>query len=270
MSKASFNESLARWSLSVGFALLHLVASANSGWSQTPSNLVQLAQAKELLVETERVAFPVSTTHGAVGGGRATPEVINSYARLLVTELGLYPKELFKRARLSRIVLCRDLSFAGQRRNAVPDFEHNTLYLEVERGAENPNYMRQVIHHDFYHMIDYRDDGQVYGDSHWATLNKGGFRYGAGGASVQNNSRTGVLTESYPGFLNHYSTTGVEEDKAEIYSHLVVNQAHVRSRAQRDSVLDAKIRRLQDSLKRFCPAMNDEFWTLTTKTRHGE
>lgn len=252
---------------SLAIALWLPIAFAESVWSQSNGELGQLAQSKDLRIEAENVAFPVSTTHGAVGGARAAPNSITNYARLLSSELGLYPKDLFRRARLSKVVLCRDLSFAGQRRNAVPDFEHNTLYLEVERGAENPNYLRQVIHHDFYHMIDYRDDGHVYSDSQWTALNKRSFRYGSGGASAQNNSRTGVLSERFPGFLNHYSTTGVEEDKAELYAHLVVNHAYVHGRAQRDPVLDAKIHHLQVSLKKFCPTMNEDFWALTTQPR---
>ncbi len=64
----------------------------------------------------------------------------------------------------SCVVRARELTFAGQRRNAIPDFEHDTLYLDVSRGAYSKSYFRKVIHHEFFHIIDYRDDGSLYND----------------------------------------------------------------------------------------------------------
>ena len=55
-------------------------------------------------------------------------------------------------------------------------------------------------------------------------------------------------------------TTGVEEDKAELFAQLVVNPAHVKDRAKTDFVLKAKVVRMKSLLKAFCPDMNDEFW----------
>ena len=109
------------------------------------------------------------------------------------------------------MVLCKELSFAGQRRNAIPDCEHETLYLDVSRGSYSKTYLRGVIHHEFFHIIDFRDDGSVYQDKRWKALNPEKFRYGSGGRTVQDLAKTSVLTDKYPGFLNHYSTTGVEE-----------------------------------------------------------
>ena len=50
----------------------------------------------------------------------------------------------------------------------------------------------------------------------WDALKPKDFKYGSGGKNAQDISTTSLLTEKYPGFLNHYSTTAVEEDKAEV------------------------------------------------------
>jgi hypothetical protein len=222
--------------------------------------LETIAAAFEIEVATADLGFPVKTTHGTIDGKHADGDALQDYARLFAPEFALYPLSLVQRARLKRVVLCSELSFAGQRRNAIPDFEHDTLYLDVSRGAYSKTYLRKVMHHEFFHMIDYRDDGHVYQDERWASLNPAEFQYGTGGAAAQDLAETSALTARFPGFLNHYSTTAVEEDKAETFANLIVDPAHVEGRAAKDRVLHAKVERMRELLARFCPEMNDTFW----------
>ncbi len=183
-----------------------------------------------------------------------------AYAPILTRELRIYPPAIIKASGLKRIVLCSDLSFAGQRRNAIPDFGFDTLYLDAVRGLENTTYMRKVIHHEFFHLIDYKEDGKVYEDPRWSKLNAEDFRYGDGGRNAQTNPNTSVFSEQYPGFLNHYSTTGVEEDKAELFANLIVEPQYVARRCAKDPILQAKKTRLFAELEQFCSAMDAAFW----------
>jgi hypothetical protein len=235
-----------------------------------PRELGEVARAYHIEVVTADPAFPVSTRHGTIDGKGADPKALHEYARLFVPEFSLYPADLVKRARLRRVVLCRDLSFAGQRRNAVPDYEHDTLYLDVSRGTYNTRYLRKVIHHEFFHIIDYRDDGSVYADERWASLNPPGFKYGGSGRAAQDLRETSVLTTKYPGFLNHYSTTAVEEDKAEVFANLVVDLAYVEDRALTDRVLRAKVARMKELLAAFCPEMDGRFWEKVRRMKRAD
>lgn len=223
-------------------------------------SLGEVAQKQRIEVVHGAPKFPVKTTWGVVGGKPAARRNLERYTPIFAREFVLLPPSLVQKAKLKRVVMCEDLSFAGQRRNAVPDWEHDTLYLEVSRGSKHPRYLATVIHHEFFHMVDYRDDGSVYKDDAWAALNPKDFKYGNGGKNWQNDGKTTVLTDKYPGFLTHYMTTGVEEDKAELFAQLVVNPQHVKDRAKTDAVLKAKVARLKQLLKTFCPDMNDEFW----------
>lgn len=231
---------------------------------QAPTNaageLAVIAKDYNIEIDTAAAGFPVKTYHGTIDGTRADKKDLENYIRLFAPEFSLYPRSLVKRSRLKRVVLCTGLYFAGQRRNAIPDFEHDTLYLDVSRGFYNRAYLRKVVHHEFFHIIDYRDDGDLYRDDIWASLNPRGFRYGGGGRSVQDLQDTSVLTDRFPGFLNHYSTTGVEEDKAEVFANLIVDHAYVGGRVGKDAVLREKVKLLQRLLLRFCPDMNGEFW----------
>src|SRR5204863_9871526 len=71
----------------------------------------------------------------------------------------------------------------------------------------------------------------------------------------------------YPGFLNHFSTFGVNEDKAEVFANLIVDSAYVERRATKDPVLRAKVQRMRELLAEFCPAVNDEFWEKARKLK---
>lgn len=225
------------------------------------SCLEETAKRYQVDVVFTKTKFPVATSFGQITGMDADVRTLNKYAALFCREFNVYPPSLIERAQLKRIVLCTELAFAGQRRNAIPDFEHDTLYLEVERGGHNPDYLRKVIHHEFFHIIDYRDDGVVYGDERWSALNPAAFKYGSGGINAQETPTTSVLTTDYPGFLNHYSTTGVEEDKAEVFANLIAAPDEMQMREKTDPVLADKIRTMKELLGKFCPDLNDEFWT---------
>jgi len=94
-------------------------------------------------------------------------------------------------------------------------------------------------------LIDYHDDGAVYHDRQWAALNP-------------------------PGFLNHYSTTGVEEDKAEMFANLIVDPAHVSRRTKKDRVLKVKAKRMKRLFVAFCPRMNAKFWKRVSELKRSE
>jgi hypothetical protein len=168
-------------------------------------------------------------------------------------EFSTYPTALFARAGCARIVLCTKLAYAGQLRAAIPDWEHNTLYIDTQRGAKSPGYPEHVLHHEFFHLIDHADDGDVYKDQTWTALNPMGFRYGTGGVNAQTTRNTGALTDGIPGFLTHYATTGVEEDKAELFAFSITHRDYIAARIKTDATLATKVIRLQSILKNLCP-----------------
>jgi hypothetical protein len=232
--------------------------------------LEKIAKSYKIKVVHADLSFPVKTTHGTINGKDAGKKELQEYAGLFAAEFALYPTDLVRRSQLKRVVLCGGLSFAGQRRNAIPDYEHDTLYLDVSRGTDNKTYLRKVIHHEFFHVIDYQDDGSVYKDERWEALNPSKFKYGSGGKAAQDLRHTSVLTDKYPGFLNHYSTTAVEEDKAEVFANLIVDPKYVEGRVKKDRVLKAKVERMKELLVKFCPDVNDRFWEKVGKVKRGE
>jgi hypothetical protein len=224
------------------------------------TELASLAERFAIPIEWKSLEFPIRTQHGMITGEAANANQVAAYVPLLTTELNLYPPGFVAKTKLKRITLCRELSFGGQRRTAVPDFEHDVLYLDVARESKKPLYLTEVFHHEFFHIVDLRDDGKLYADERWAKLNRDDFAYGTGGKNAQDFSDTSLLTDKYPGFLNHYSTTGVEEDKAELFANLIVEPEYVARQAAKDAVLQAKIECLKDELRSFCDDVDNDFW----------
>ena len=223
-------------------------------------DLAALARRYGIQAIFDRPTFPVATRHGVIRGRAATASELEAYAGLFTQEFGRYPPELVRRARLASVVLCAALSFEKQPRNAIPDAEHHALYLEVSRGMWSPDYMRRALHHDFFHLVDYRDDGLVTVDSGWERLNAPGVPYGDGGTNAQVSDQEGVLTDRWPGFLDHYATTGVDEDKAEVFSVLMCDPDYVARRCESDAVLKSKVERMKALMAHFCPEAPGLFW----------
>lgn len=237
--------------------------------SDTYGGLDKLAKTYKIEIIKADLSFPVKTTHGVINGKSAGEKELQEYVKLFAPEFALYPRDLVRRSKLKRVVLCSELSFADQRRNAIPDFEHDTLYLDVSRGTYNKTYMRKVIHHEFFHIVDYRDDGSVYKDERWESLNPANFKYGSGGRAAQDLQQTSVLTDKFPGLLNHYSTTAVEEDKAELFANLIIDSEYLENRIKKDRVLHAKVERMRELLVTFCPDMNGKFWEKAAKLKRN-
>lgn len=220
----------------------------------------------DIVIQMKKISFPEGD---GIGGKMASDKSLGPYLAMFINEFSVYPPELIKMARLKNVIFCEDLSWSGQSRAAIPDFKNQTLFLDVERGNFDKTYQRKTMHHEFFHIIDNNDDGELYDDKRWSSLNPKGFRYGNGGDSAQRKDQTSVLTDKFPGFLNHYSTTAVEEDKAEVFANLIVDHVMVSKRAASDAIINLKISNLKKSLEESCPEMNSIFWDSVKITQIG-
>jgi len=218
---------------------------------------IQLGQKYGLLVALSSPAlpaFPVTIPHGQISGEEADHQNVESYWPRFRAEWELYPSGFVKQTKLKRIILCENLAFENQLRTAIPDFEHHDLYIDVSRGHDNQLYVREVIHHEFFHIIDYCLDHLTRDDDEWTDLNPRGFMYGGGGQFYQNRSGTSVFSNNYPGFINEYSTSGLAEDKAEIFANMVVNRTGL-SIFNGDNIVQKKMKKMKELLKRFYPQL---------------
>ena len=130
-------------------------------------------------------------------------------------------------------------------------------------GEITQTYMREVLHHELYHIIHVRQFGTLKDDG-WAALNAPGFRYGNGGRWHRSPEEQRE-DSSVRGFVNRYSTSAVEEDQAEVYRYLMVDPNRLLRRSESDEILQRKVLRIKASLRSFCPAIDAAFWERMEK-----
>lgn len=183
----------------------------------------------------------------------------NQYLPIFFSEFQYYPDDVFVRAKVDRVVFCKQLMNRKAHVQSAPGFGNRTMFFDVEWGAGQFYYLRRVVHHEFFHQIDWADDGKVYVDKEWDALNREDFRYGTGGYDVQDDPRQGIARK-IPGFMNLYSQSGIEEDKAEIFSYLMADPNLIKRRTAGDDVIARKTRMMKRLLKSFCPSFDEAFW----------
>lgn len=225
---------------------------------QAPAALQDIEASHGVKLEIAKEEFAARPARYTVTGKPATEEGLKKYAPLFKKEWSLYPKSLMAKAKVIKIVVCRDLAVNGQLRAAVPAFEIDTMYYDAELGSYAPHYQRTVVHHEFFHMIDFRM-GVMRKDPEWSALNPKDFSYGTGGKNMRDGN-AGTLRDDIPGFLTQYGTAAVEEDKAELFAHLIVSRKFVEDRAAKDPALAKKIALLKKRLASFDANMDAKFW----------
>lgn len=237
--------------------LLIPLATVLSVQLQTPRALIELAAKYEVEVEVIQKPYTYKSDY-RVEVDPPTQTDLDHYAALFAGEWNRYPTSAIKTAKLQRIVIGANIRMDGQVRAAVPVFEAHTMFYDTTLGAKSPDYQRSVIHHEFFHFID-ELQGHMRKDPEWAALNPEGFTYGEGGEKMRT-SGVGALTDKLPGFITLYSTSAIEEDKAELYAHLLVNQKFVEGRARADSVIAAKVNLLKNRMRDWDRDLVDAFW----------
>lgn len=196
------------------------------------------------------------------------------YAPILIEELSLYPTDVFRKANVRKIVICRDIRVTV---NGLS--QHISGHLDHGRGAlyagtdytykvNNRDKQRRALHHALFHMVDI-SMGMDDQDDEWRALLDEGFEYGQFGTAghADRTSKTGLLTTEYPGFLNRYSTGHIADDKADIFAYLMVVHHYVVARGEADPKIRAKIDVIKKRMKQFSPGMNESFWAKVDAIR---
>ncbi len=243
-------------------------------FSQAPPSLPNLSYASlekklvPLVSKYQGVTFSFPRTEVTKGWANLKFKPVENesdaiaYVDLFVEEFSKYPVDLIKSSGLRRVEFVEKLAVGSQFRAAVPDCENEVLYYDVSY-ARSQRYSRHVVHHEFYHMIEQQWNGNsFYKDPNWALMNDKDFKYGTGGSDAYGQGDVWSFVHPRPGFLNLYSTYGLEEDKAEVWAVLFVpdNWRIVKPAVLDDPILRAKVNYIREFARSKSPTMDDEYW----------
>lgn len=180
---------------------------------------------------------------------------LKNAADLLVTELSIYTPDVIHASKLERIVLCSELKGGEDTVSGLTDVGFllvDTIFINIDGIKKCWEHARRTVHHELFHCMDYFDDGYL--DFDWRKLNSPDFTY------WHMNNLT-VKASQQEGFLEDYCQKSEWEDKAVIYSYMIVNNAELLERCETDSLLAQKVERMKVLLGKISPAYNDEFWS---------
>ncbi len=194
--------------------------------------------------------------------GSADSQDLLFFLQLFCDEFSKYPPSFVRRTRLSEVVLVKNLSWQGSQRGAVPDFLKEILIMNFEGPSYKNDYLRHIVHHEYYHLIEQELNGDAYWkDPKWAAFNESSFKYGAGGRYARG-SNMFAMTHPAKGFVNLYSASGLEEDKAEIFACLFMKKEYqlIQPWTRSDPILATKIRYMKNFMLGINSGVRQNFW----------
>lgn len=180
------------------------------------------------------------------------------YICILNRELKLYPEGYLKKANVQQIVLGRNMAFRDKYRAAIPDPYKGILYYSTNGACQDSSeeYLVDCIHHELHHMVEFSIWKDFrYDWVRWQKLNIEGFRYGSGGEEAYRDWNTDYYSPVHPekGFINRYSMTGDEEDRAVVMSYImsgIVRQKLVEL-CKEDEILRRKVMLIAELVNEF-------------------
>jgi hypothetical protein len=235
--------------------LLATVAQAGNG-----DPLDRLRQRYGLRVIVQDKKYERNTLHGKLAYRQAEPKVVQRFAKILNEEFARYPKEFVRQSGLRALVLCDELEFNGQKRAALPDRGRWVVIYDVTAAPKRPEYLRHVIHHEYFHLVDWVGSSWRWRIPQWKGLNTKGFKYGKGGRTMQHDRSAWSLETGSKGFLTRYAKSSVSEDMAEVFAFLMTRPREVAAKSKEDAILRSKVRVLKSHLHLFHESMGAEFW----------
>ena len=274
------------WSLLLtALCLVYLTGCANTDKLRTNTSeflkqdLIRVRENLDSIISEIEEKYPIHISYnkspkwtlGIVGYKKATASDfyrLLTFLKIFREEFDKYPQDFIARTKLKQVAFVKELSFLGQRRSAVPDYLREILYYDYAKASLNSVYQRHVIHHELYHMIEEEINGNVYWkDPEWMKFNKKNFKYGKGGHKVQNNNNMNNMVHPKKGFVNLYSMSGLEEDKAEIYASLLVEVEHNKllKWIKEDDILGKKVAYMKQFLRNCCKEIDEDYWRSLLK-----
>jgi len=193
------------------------------------------------------------------------------YLRSYIDEFSKYPRSFLRRVNVEWVAFVKGLRVGEEPRAATylrsyaptTMAPHGGMVYDVRQGAYDRAYVRQVLHHEFFHFIDYGVQTGGQDDANWLAMNPHGFRYTGKMASFSHR-----LDHPAPGIITTYSARSSWEDRAELFAALMDEETWPRLKeiADTDPVVRRKIRYLVRLLERIDPAMGSGYF----RTRLGE
>ena len=232
--------------------LLALLTSCS--WSISEGNTPELSEPPKAPCQVDVVAFDVSAHLRSIdpnlAGIDADAADRDTAWGLIRMALQQYPASACACVGPIRLVLASRLTDHGEPEEAISYPDKKLLVISVEGSIS----LLRRYHHEFFHLLK-RSHGEASAlDSSWRAVNLPGFVYLSERASPTDVSE---IPRDHPGFLTPYSMYSLNEDQAELFSHLMYQPGVVHGTiAPADRVIGAKLALLKNYVTEVCPPLS--------------
>ncbi|MEK7472287.1 MAG: hypothetical protein AAB624_03525, partial [Patescibacteria group bacterium] len=231
----------------------------------TLGNAVELFQdklgVKLIVIRSESDLQNYGLAYGdAISASASDDATVLAIISLLYSEWGKYPSGFLSKVGLKKVAIVGKIMNGSYEVAAMPRAEdQDVVYYSSLFGADT--YMKRVAHHELDHLIEYNAHGTYYyNDASYKACNSPTFQYSSSGIDAYTGE--GINSYSlhpYEGLIDGYSTYGIEEDKAQIYTELFANIGFLNGLTDTDSYLACKKNVYLAFLQSFNPSITEEY-----------
>ena len=182
---------------------------------------------------------------------------LSNFMDIFVEELNKYPTDLIKNSKLKGVALVKNLKFAEEFVQSIPDAFGEIIYFDIQYGMIARESIKSNIHHSFFRMLEETVFGSLfYEDKEWTNLNIAEYidRPPKGGEDRSYS----YIEHPIPGFVNTFSMYGMHFDKAETFSFMMINEKYelLVQWIKTDSILNRKVEKITAMLRQFSPTID--------------
>ncbi len=178
---------------------------------------------------------------GLISASNSDDATVLAVVTMIYNEWGKYPSGFLGKVGLKQVAIVGGINNSGYQVAAMPRAEDlDVVYYSTNFGTDT--YMKRVAHHELDHLIEYNAYGTYYyNDATYKACNSPDFTYSSSGIDAY----TGKGISAYAlhpsvGLIDGYSTYGIEEDKAQIYTELFANIGFLNGLTASDTRLTCK------------------------------
>ena len=232
----------------------------NVGMEDIPSNL---------MLSHKGIAFVFSTSdYQAKDFTCAKTNKDNDFiVDIIVSQIDLYPTSFLGKAGLKFVLICGDIKALGSSPEGLApshyDQSPGVFMLSVQKikkqiDAGQPQIIKHIFHHEYYHVIDSTLTKAVVDDD-WVNINRNPY------SSENLKANVNEILSDGRGFVSNYAKNNEFEDKAELFAYLITKNKEMRSVMTKDVIIYRKVKLMIERMKSLSGDINGNFWSKLLK-----
>lgn len=189
---------------------------------------------------------------------------LNDYIEIFKTEFNKYPVSIIKTSKLKSIAFVKNLKYATECVSYFPDAFGETIYFNVEYGHYAKEYIRIIIHHSFFNMLEETVNKSIFfEDPEWQDINNDNeIDYKERPKKGSEGKEYDYKEHPSEGFVNTYASYSIDKDMGQTFAYLMISEKNIQINKwiKKDTALNEKINYMKKFIYGVSNEMNNSFF----------